>query len=115
MFVAKRAFYCLIVVHLSNVSAQVAHCKLLFTMWARLLYPLVLLSHVPSHVVRTDFLLALFALRFLSNMNALDVTAQQLFPVESFITVRTFNFLAFVRTTHMCMKVIALFVTDIAC
>ena len=114
MFVAKRAFYRLIVMHLSNVSAQVAHCKLLLTVWARLLYPLMLLSHVPSQVVRTDFLLALFALRLLSNVNALDMTAQQLVPVESLIAVRTFNFLAFVRTTHMCRKVITFFVTDIA-
>ena len=40
------ALCALIVVHLSNVSAQVAHCKLLLTVRARLLDPLVGLPHV---------------------------------------------------------------------
>merc|ERR1719180_30791 len=40
------AFCALIVVHLSNVSAQVAHCKLLLTMRAWLLDPLMSLTHV---------------------------------------------------------------------
>ena len=60
--VAERALSSLIVVHLSHVPCQVAHCKLLLTMWTRLLNPFVLLSHVPPKVVHADFLLALFAL-----------------------------------------------------
>ena len=100
--------------HLSYVSAQVAHCKFLLTMWTRLLDPLVLLSHVSSKVVHADLLLALFALRLLSNVNALDVAVQQLLPREFPIAVRTFHFLVFVRTIHMFMQVVALFVTNVA-
>ena len=100
--------------HLPYVSAQVAHCKLLFTMWARLFYPLVLLSHVSSKVVNTDFFLALFALRFLSKVNALNVAVQHIFLFEGLIAIGTLQLLAIVRSTHMSMQVIAFLATNIA-
>ena len=112
--VAERALSGLIVVHLSHVPCQVAHSKLLLTMWTRLLNPLVLLSHVPPKVVHADFFLALFALRFLSKVNALNVAVQHIFLFEGLIAIGTLQLLAIVRSTHMSMQVIAFLATNIA-
>ena len=113
---AIRTLCAFVVVHLSYVSAKVAHSKFFLTVRARLLDPFVGLTDVSRKVVHADILLTVRAVCLLSQVDALHVVVQKLLCLELLLTVGTLiipNLL--MEVFHMVVQVLVLFVTDVTC
>ena len=78
----------LVVVDLSDMPPLICHSKLLSTLGARLSNPFMKLFYMPSKVVHTYVPLTIWAVSFLSKVDALHMVGQQLLGLKLFLTIR---------------------------